>query len=321
MTELSPFARPEVQQARQQAQTATGQYVQAGATATELPDALRQAVTERFKESPLYGQFQGAAQNVLTAVPEYRKTLADLVGSGTVLSPNQQQALLARRQASAIVPLISLNDLLKSQTGGMEELIGAGTRAFGAQTQRLGGIAELLTGWYKDILNQLVAEENIRQAQQQFSLQKLLGLENLNLQRQSQALAQQQFEWQKSQPTALDTQVVEANNRKYLVNTQTGQIISDLGIAAISSGTKKTEAEKQAEALVDLRSDIQRGATLDEVMRAYSDTFAPLEILSQYNIISGYGPAKESPSELYTKYGINYKPPEEQEEKPWWKVW
>ena len=191
----SPFARPEYQQAKTAAYTASQTAAQTAANATELPDALRSAVAERFQESPLHGQFEGAAQNFLTAVPQKRVDLASMVqGGGPILSPNQQQSILAGTRAASMVPMISLNDLIQSQTGTMADLIGAGTRAYTAQGQRQLSAAEILGQFVNDLLNQFVTEEQMRQTQQSFGLQKGLGIANIELEQRSLAQQAAQFE-------------------------------------------------------------------------------------------------------------------------------
>jgi hypothetical protein len=158
---------PELNSAQESSYSATESANQMASDAFKMPDLLRQAVYERFKNSPLHGQFQGAAQNFLTAVPQKRAELASMVqGGGPILNPNQQQSILAGTRAANLVPLISLNDLLKSQTGGMETLIQGGTNAYNAQVAAAQAAAELKQQQYKDILANLVQEKEWQMEQQ-----------------------------------------------------------------------------------------------------------------------------------------------------------
>lgn len=156
---------PELTSAKESSYAATESAGQMAANAYKMPDLLRQAVSERFKQSPLHGQFQGAAQQFLTAVPEKRAELASMVqGGGPILNPNQQQSILAGTRAANLVPLISLNDLLKSQMGGIDTLVGAGTNAYNSQVAAAQAAAELKRQQYQDILNELVKSEELRQS-------------------------------------------------------------------------------------------------------------------------------------------------------------
>jgi hypothetical protein len=161
----SIFDTPELQSAQTASQQATQSAGDAAAAAFKMPDLLRQAVSERFKESPLTGQFGNAAQQFLTAVPQKRTELANLAQTGqAVMSPNQQQSILAGTRAANLVPLISLNDLLQSQFGKSDELVNAGTGAYNAYSTGLANAATLKRQNYEDVLNRLVKEQEDKQA-------------------------------------------------------------------------------------------------------------------------------------------------------------
>lgn len=327
----NPFARPELQQARSGAYEATQQATASAATATELSDALRDAVTERFSESPLHGQFQTAAQNFLTTVPQARAQLASQVqGGGPILNPNQQQSILAGRRAAAMVPLISLNDLIKSQTGGIENLVGAGTRAYQAQAQRLLGAADLANQYYKDVLNQLVTEEDIRARAAAQAFQEAMARANIEMEQQRFAESVRQFNAQQELNKLLGMEGIAVDREQLAESAR--QFDANAVLKRLTGGgsTKPTQSEIRSNMIQDLKDDVRMGATLNQVMVAYMGELDTNEILQMYNAGSPYGPAKESEWELYKMYGI-VPPPESrtpvnpetqaESEKKWWQFW
>lgn len=92
-----------------------------GASAN-LETMLRKTMAERMGQSPLMQQRESAAQQLLTSNPRGREFLAQKVQE-TPLSPTQQSSIMASRRAADTVPLMTLNDLLGVQTGGIENII------------------------------------------------------------------------------------------------------------------------------------------------------------------------------------------------------
>jgi hypothetical protein len=74
--------------------------------------------------------------------------------------------------------------------------------------------------------------------------------------------------------------------------------------AQISDTLRGSTADQQQETLNSLRSDIQSGNSLTDVMKNYSTEIDPESILRLYNINSPYGPAEESSSQLNKLFGI-----------------
>jgi hypothetical protein len=145
-----------------QAKQASEKSIDLAASGANLQQSLRDAVTGRLQASPLFGQREEAAKNLITAVPQARSELADLVQSGeAILSPNQQQSILTGRRAAATVPLMSLNDLLQAQTGGMETAISGGLGAFQALQQAQAARAQLAQQQAQDAFNNLIAQEQL----------------------------------------------------------------------------------------------------------------------------------------------------------------
>ena len=114
------------------AQSTSQEAIKATAGASGLQNTLRQAITERYGD-PLSGQREQAAQTVLNSPTNARSYVADVVqGRGpnqAILSPTQQQSIIASRRAADVAPLMTLNDLLRMRTGGVDETINTGMSA------------------------------------------------------------------------------------------------------------------------------------------------------------------------------------------------
>lgn len=131
---------PELQAGFDRANQAQESYVSMAESGARLPQMLRDAVSERMANSPIGRQRDEAAANVLTSPARSRSQLAEIVQGGTILSPTQQQQIMTQQRASDLVPLMSLNDLLQAQLGGVDTAVNAGLGAYetllGAQQAR-----------------------------------------------------------------------------------------------------------------------------------------------------------------------------------------
>lgn len=95
-----------------------------------LSEQLREAVADRFQSSPLYPAREQAAQQTLTSPTRAREYVSGLVQGGDILSPTQQQSIIASRRAADVVPLMTLNDLLRAREGTIEQAIQGGLTGF-----------------------------------------------------------------------------------------------------------------------------------------------------------------------------------------------
>lgn len=196
---MNPVDFSGVDQARAAAQSATQNAQNYAIGGPNLADELRKAVGERFNSSPLAQQTAQAQSDFLAAGPQARADVAGLVNSGSILSPTQQQSILAAKRSAALVPLTAAGIMNNAEFGTMQDLINAGIGGYNAEAQRQSGLAQLASQNYSNLLNELTTKVQLTKA---------------------------------SQP---DTQVVEANGRKLLINSQTGQVIQDLGSSTAGS--------------------------------------------------------------------------------------
>jgi len=113
----------------------------------QLPDLaskLREALTTKFNESPLFKQRETAMTNFLAAPSAINADLASMQKSGTILSPNQQQEISGARRAAAFAPLSNTNLMLGTLSGGMENMVSGGVKAFEAASQGMTDRANLM---------------------------------------------------------------------------------------------------------------------------------------------------------------------------------
>jgi len=240
----------QLEPARQQSQQASQSYVDYASKGATLADELRKALGERFGQSNVAQNTAQARADFMTALPQGRADVANLVKSGTILSPTQQQAILSGKRASALVPLMGANITQEAAFGTMEDLINAGVNAYGAQTSQKKGMAELSQQNYTQLLNELVTRAEQQRSEERFPL---------------------------------EMQLLKAQ---------------------ISNTARGSTADQRQSSLNSLRSDIQSGNSLTDVMKNYSTEIDPELILQLYNINSPYGPAEESSSQLNELFGI-----------------
>lgn len=146
--------------------------VSSAAAGYNLPSQLRSAISGRFNDSPLIKQRETAMQTFMTSPDRARESIASKVAGGTILSPTQQQAIVASQRAADVVPLASLNDLLKSQFGAISDLVGAGTGAYQAQVAADQGAAQVARQTADSALKRLVEQANLEMEQQKINAAK-----------------------------------------------------------------------------------------------------------------------------------------------------
>src|SRR3990167_2087680 len=145
---------------------------------SQLPDLeqkLREALTMKFSQSPLFAQRETAMQGFLNAPSQARSDISQMQQtSGVPLSPTQQQAIESGRRSATFAPLSGANLMLGSAFGGLNDIVGGGVKAFeaaaGAQSER----ANLMnTMQQQDFERKLkMAELGISQAKLELARQK-----------------------------------------------------------------------------------------------------------------------------------------------------
>ena len=114
----------------------------------QLPDLaskLREALTTKFNESPLFAQRENAMQTFLAAPSAIRADISKMQQeSGVPLSPTQQESITGARRAAAFAPLSNTNLMLGTLSGGMENMVSGGVKAFESASQGMTDRANLM---------------------------------------------------------------------------------------------------------------------------------------------------------------------------------
>ena len=163
----------------QQAQQATDQATSLAASGANLPQQLREAVTGRLESSPLFGQREKAAEQVLTSGSRAREDISGILkkgqageAGGAILSPTQQQSIISARGAADVVPLTSLNDLLTARIGGVDTAVNAGLNAYQTMLQNAQNLATTKTGQAESAFNRLLQLAADKRAEEELGLKK-----------------------------------------------------------------------------------------------------------------------------------------------------
>jgi hypothetical protein len=138
----------------------------------QLPDLaqkLRDALTSKFQENPLWSQYQTASQNFMAAPANIRNDINSMQQtSGVPLSPTQQQAIESSRRAAAFAPLQTSSLMLSNAQGGLENMVGSGVKAFEAAANAQGERADLMNK-----MRQQEFERQLKEKQLSIDLAKL----------------------------------------------------------------------------------------------------------------------------------------------------
>ena len=122
------------------------------------------------KDNPLIGARESQLQGYLTAGDKARAQYLPQNSGGTVFSPTELQAMVSGRQAAALAPLSSLNQLIMGQYGGLRDYVGVGRDILTAQSQAAQQRAQDLMNLY-----QQAAAAKQQEFENQLALQKLKG--------------------------------------------------------------------------------------------------------------------------------------------------
>lgn len=163
----------------QQAGQATDQATSLAASGVNLPQQLREAVTGRLESSPLFGQREKAAEQVLTSGSRAREDIGGILRrgqageeGGAILSPTQQQSIISARGAADVVPLTSLNDLLTTRIGGVDTAVNTGLNAYQMMLQNAQNLATTKTGQANDAFSRLLSLAADSRAEQELNLKQ-----------------------------------------------------------------------------------------------------------------------------------------------------
>jgi hypothetical protein len=144
----SYYNTPELQQARQQAQTAGQNAINYQSAGAQLPFKLREAVQGKLDyNKDLIEQRNQAMAEYFQAPSAAREEFQD------IWNPFQREKLVAESRAQSYLPYANLTDILGQRMGTISDIINAGTGAFQAQTGAAQGAAGLANQNYSNLFS------------------------------------------------------------------------------------------------------------------------------------------------------------------------
>lgn len=167
---MAQFDTSSLQPLQQEADTASQNALNAATSAQTLPDMIKQAITTKYQENPLFGQKETAFKNYLTAGTQNK--YAPQNQGGVVFSPTQIRAFESTDQANAMAPLMTLTDMISSGYGGINNAVDSASRAFTANANSLQGMAGIKRQSYLDALDALKTKTGFDLQNEQLAEQK-----------------------------------------------------------------------------------------------------------------------------------------------------
>lgn len=172
----SIYDNPALQEARTAAQTATQTAASESAAGISLPDQLRSALNAKFSTAnPIYADREAGLKDYLNATTQAPLNVTHTSAGGTsdvVYNPAQQANLIQQYRSPSIARLQTLNDLLGLATGGMENVIGATSRAHQGEVAGLNAKAQNANQNYRDLFGELSARAEEAYKAQQLQLER-----------------------------------------------------------------------------------------------------------------------------------------------------
>lgn len=234
---------PNVTAAREEAQSLGTQAVDYASRGNTLADELRKAIGERYAQSSFATDAAKARSDFLSAGPQARSDVAGLVQSGSILSPSQQAAILAAKRGEALIPLTGSNLIQQAVFGTMDDLIGAGTRAWQAQTDRLSGLAGLAQTNYSNLLNEMIQNAQLeQQRREEARAAELFPLQKQKLQADIASVGRG--------GGAYNKQIIQLGDQAYYFDPRTGEL-TPTGISTGSGGYDENDIAGLANAVAE----------------------------------------------------------------------
>lgn len=254
----------------------------------QLPDLegkLREALTTKFTESPLFKQRETAQQEFLAAPSAINADISRIQGEGTILSPTQQQEISGGRRAAAFAPLSTANLLLGTQFGGLENMIGGGVKAFEAASQGVTDRANLMNTMRQQEIERQFKERELASKGGAGGLNfgNLMSIANF----MKPTAGQQQSSINASSGST------SLNKLKDLINKPGGQsnlFMSKYGITRLLNKDAQSIFNESRNA-IDVLTRMRTGAALNEAEQKFYDSFIgqwqqnPTVILDQLDTV------------------------------------
>lgn len=271
---------PEIDAARTNAQSAAQTAIDYSSRGNTLADELRKAIGERYGESGIAKDTATARTNFMAAAPQARTQVLDMVNSGTILSPTQQNAIMAAKRSSALMPLMEQNLVNDAAFGTIEDLINAGTNAWKAKSEAAQGSAQLAQGNYTSLLQEFIQKaQQDQQAREEARAAELFPIQKQTAQAQLDKLLRggdgTQYESQQKVAEQLKTDARNGLNFSQIMNKYSGKLDGNDIVQLYNASSKygpvqATNEEINAKYMTKLGASGVTQEQIDTMAKAYN---------------------------------------------------
>ena len=152
-------------QAAQGAQTAQQSASQLGSYAGSIPDALKKAVQNAYKDN------QDVLTQLDTATADYLQSPSEArVKFQNIWNPFQRESLVSQYTSNQAIPMLSYSGIYGQRMGRAGDLINAGVGAYQADVAAQQAVADAAQRAYENALQQYQLEEDRRRWEYEQSL-------------------------------------------------------------------------------------------------------------------------------------------------------
>lgn len=135
--------------ARSNAETAATTAANYASGSATIGDVLKQKVLDAYSNNQdIIAPLDTATSNYVSAPATARAKYSD------IFNPAQREALVSQYTSNQAIPVLSLGSVLGQRFGRIDDTIGAGTRAYQAETAAKQAAAEIARQGYLDSLNE-----------------------------------------------------------------------------------------------------------------------------------------------------------------------
>ena len=152
----------------------------------------------------------GTMADYLNSQDEARAMYRDPESEHYIFNPIQSKAAMTEYSKASQIPFLASNSLFSLMTSGEKDMIDAGTRAFQAKQAAAQTAFQVAQGLYSNLLDEFKLQESSRQFDEELAIKKLQAANSGSGGKRS-------------------TQIVNVDGEQLLIDTQTGEIIQNLG--------------------------------------------------------------------------------------------
>lgn len=148
--------------------------------------------------------------NYLASPTKARAMYRDPESPNYIFNPSQSAAAMAEYTQADEIPFLASTQLFGLMMGGEKDMIDSGTNAFKAKQAAAQAAYQVAQQTYSDLLDEFKLTETLRQADEELAIKKMTASKS-------------------GGATKRDTQVLDVDGERMLVDMQSGEIIQNLG--------------------------------------------------------------------------------------------